>query len=188
MPKSTSGKGHPEKDRYWRGLLTGVFIGCFFVAFIIVYLVRIQGLQVTIDPKELASIAQNKVQAAASQDFPALMEEVKNDLPGEISRHMGDLSEISIGLGANKFQLPPEIRVALKKELDSIIEVAINNTINRYDTATYQKKIGSHTYALVYSMLHQDIIGKTFLLRTSSWLSFPVKIVGSSRAANHLSI
>lgn len=188
MPKVATGKGRPETDRYWRGLMTGVFYGCFFVTLIVFYLVRIHGLQVAIDPKALASIAQDRVQAAASQDFPAFFDEVKNDLPDEISRHMDNLGDISLGFGSNRVQLPPEVISSLKKELNSILEVAVNNTLNRYNTAKYQKRLASHTYALVYSMLNRDIIGKTFFVKTSTWLRFPIKIVGSSRAQNPLSI
>lgn len=169
-----------ERDRFWAGVFCGAFCGCFFVTMLLVYLFQVRGFNIAINPNEFAKIAQDKVQDAAAQNLPLLLDDLKADLPGEIDRQLDGLANLNFPLGDSQIQLPPEMSRNLRKELNSLLQVAVNNALNRYDGAEYERSLGRHAYQLVYDLLNREVIGKTYLFRTNQWFRIPVKIVGSS--------
>jgi len=168
------------KDRYWSGVFCGVFLGCFFSALLILVFIRLQGLKVAINPNQLAKMVQIKVQAEAKDDIPMLLEGFKQELPTEIDQHLDGLDDLTIGFGKSRIKLPENVLAAIKDEFNRIIEAGIINTLNDYNTTVYQERVGKNAYNLVSNMLNQDIIGKTYLIKTTRWLSVPVKIIATS--------
>jgi hypothetical protein len=179
MAKSSSYKRF-DKDHYWSGVFCGVFLGCFFTALLILVIIRLQGLKVAINPNQLAKMVQVKVQEEAKNDIPLLLQGFKNELPGEINQHLDGLSDLTIGFGQSQVKLPEEVLFSIKGEFNRIIEEGIINTLNHYDTSQYQQRVGKSAYDLVSNMLNQEIIGRTYLIKTTQWFSVPVKIVATS--------
>lgn len=178
MTKPPSSK-HFDKDRYWSGVFCGVFLGCFFTALLILVTIRVQGLKVAINPNQLAQMVQIKVQEEAKNDIPLLLQGFKSELPGEINQHLNGLDDLTIGFGKSQVKLPEDVLFSIKGEFNRIIEEGIINTLNHYDTSQYQKRVGKNAYDLVSNMLNQEIIGRTYLIKTTEWFSVPVKIVAT---------
>lgn len=168
-------------DRYWNGIFTGIFLGTFFISMIVIVFIRVQGLKVAVNPVQLANIVRAKVQIEAGQDIPKLLEGLKNELPGRIAGHLNGLADLKISFGRSEVILPPEINDSIKMEFNRIIEEAIFNTLNDYDTREYQERIGKNAYEMVLNLFNQEIIGKTYLVKTSHWFTIPVKIVSSAK-------
>lgn len=171
---------HFDKDHYWNGVFCGVFLGCFFTALLILITIRVQGLKVAINPNQLAKMVQIKVQEEAKNDIPLLLEGFKKELPMEISQHMMGLDDLTIGFGKSQVKLPEDVLYSIKSEFNRIIEEGIINTLNHYDTTQYQTRVGKNAYDLVSDMLNQEIIGRTYLIKTTEWFSVPVKIVATN--------
>ncbi len=178
MAKSTK-KGF-DKDRYWSGVFCGVFLGCFFSVLLFLVTLRLQGVKVGINSDQLAKMVQIKVQTAAKNDIPMLLEGVKQNLPGEIDKHLDGLEDLTIGFGQSQVKLPEPMLLSIKTEFNRIIEEGIINTLNNYDTTRYQERVGKSAYNLVSDLLNREIIGKTYLIKTSRWFSVPLKIVSST--------
>jgi hypothetical protein len=140
-----------------------------------------QGLKVVINPEALAKTVQERVRAEARTEFPQLLEGFKQELPKEVDKHLNELSELKIGFGKTEVKLPDEVLGTIKLEFNRIIESAIINSLNDYDTGKYEERIAQDAYNLVEHILKQDIIGKTYLFKSSDWFTVPVKIVGSSK-------
>jgi hypothetical protein len=181
MSKAAQTKASFEKDRYWSGVFTGVFLGCFIVSVTILLVVRVQGLKVAINPQKIAQLVQMKVQSEAKRDIPQILEQLKKELPLEITENLQGLEDFKIGIGKNQVSLPEELIIAIRDEFNRVIEEAIINTFNNYNTAEYEERIGRNAYEMVENLLQRDIIGKTYIIKTNDWLSVPVKIVGTSR-------
>ncbi|TCL55851.1 hypothetical protein EDC14_105315 [Hydrogenispora ethanolica] len=171
-----------DKDRYWSGVFTGVFIGCFIITALLVFAVRIRGLTVALDPEKLAGAAQVRVAAEAKRSLPQVLEGIKQELPAQINANLSGLDELNISIGKTQVKLPEEAVSAIKTEFNRIIEEAVINTLNHYDTRPYEAKLGKNTYEMFDTMLRQEVIGKTYVLRAAQWFSLPIKIVGSSKA------
>ena len=180
-PKAAS-RNQPffDKDRYWNGVFTGVFIGSFFLSLLLLIFIRVQGFKLAINPEQLARLVQAKVESQARQDIPQLFQGFKQELPGEVDKHLGGLDDLTIGFGQSQVKLPDEVLATIKFEFNRIIEESIANTLNDYDTSKYQERIGKSAYELVNQMLMRELIGKTYLIKTSQWFSVPVKIVISN--------
>jgi hypothetical protein len=178
MAKSSN--KHFDKDRYWSGVFCGVFLGCFFTVLLLLVMLRVQGLKVGINPDQLAKMVQIKVQAAAKNDIPLLLEGFKRDLPDEINKHLYWLDDLTIGFGKSQVKLPENMLLSIKDEFNRIIEEGIINTLNNYDTTQYQERVGKNAYNLVSDLLNQEIIGRTYLIKTTRWFSVPLKIVSTS--------
>jgi hypothetical protein len=168
-------------DHYWNGVFTGVFLGCFILSVSIWMFIRVQGLKVVINPESLAKMVQEKVRLEAQTEFPQLLEGFKQELPREVDKHLSELNELKIGFGNSEVKLPDEVLGTIKLEFNRIIETAIINSLNDYDTGKYEERIAKDAYDLVEHILRQDIIGKTYLFKPSDWFTVPVKIVGSSK-------
>jgi hypothetical protein len=179
MTKST--KKSFDKDRYWNGVFCGVFLGCFFTVLLLLVMLRVQGLKVGINPDQLAKMVQIKVQTAAKNDIPLLLEGFKRDLPDEINKHLDGLEDLTIGFGKSQVKLPENMLLSIKDEFNRIIEEGIINTLNNYDTTQYQERVGKNAYNLVSDLLNQEIIGRTYLIKTTRWFSVPLKIVSTSK-------
>lgn len=177
-----------SKDRYWNGVFTGVFIGCFILSVFILVFVRLQGLRVVINPSQLALMVKNKVQTEARKDIPQLLEDFKHDLPQEIGNHFDEIDQLKIGFGNSEIKLPTEISSSIKLEFNRVVESAIINTLNSYDTGKYEAKIAANAYEMVDKMLRQEIIGKTYLIQSFNWLTVPVKIVSTSKESANMDI
>ncbi len=169
-----------DKNHYWSGVFCGVFLGCFFTSLLILVIIRVQGLKVGVNPDQLARMVQVKVQNEAKNDIPILLEGFKHELPAEINKHMVGLSDLTIGFGKSQVKLPEDMLVSIKDEFNRIIEEGIINTLNNYDTSQYQERVGKNAYDLVSNLLRQEIIGRTYLLKTNQWFSVPLKIVSTS--------
>ena len=180
MPKSRQASKRLEKDRYWSGIFTGIFIGCFFVSALFIAVIRFQGLQVTVNPEKLASLIQAKVKLEVKKDLPQVLESFKKELPQEIGNHLDGLEDLKIGFGNSQVKLPQEVIIAIRTELNRIIETAIMNTLNDYNISKYEDKISENVHDLILSLVKQDIIGKTYLIQTTKWFVVPIKIVGTS--------
>jgi hypothetical protein len=85
MTEEIETKKLSDTDRYWSGVFTGVFIGCFFISMLILFVVRFQGLRIAINPDKLASLVQDKIQAEARRSMPQVLEGIKQELPKEIN-------------------------------------------------------------------------------------------------------
>ena len=181
MSEELEAKKLGDTDRYWNGVFTGVFIGSFFISLLILFVVRFQGLQIAINPDKLAALVQDKVQMEARKSMPQILEEIKHELPKEIDKNFTSLDDLNISIGQTQVKLPPEAINAIKSEFNRIIESAVINTINGYSTTQYEKRIGESAYQMMNNILRQEVIGKTYLIKASEWLSVPVKIVGTSK-------
>jgi len=181
MSKTTHTKASLDKDRYWNGVFTGVFLGCFIISVVILLVIRVQGLKVAINPQKIAQLVQEKVQSEAKRDIPRILEKLKNELPVEIGKNLQGIDDLKIWIGKSQVSLSDEFAIAIKAEFNRVIEEAIINTFNSYDTTEYEERIGRNAYEMTETFLQQDIIGKTYLIKTNDWLSVPVKIVGTSR-------
>jgi hypothetical protein len=181
MAKLAPKKQGFDKNSYWNGVFTGVFIGSFFICITALFFIKIQGLQVAINPEQLAKLVQVKVQSEVRRDIPQILEDIKNELPQEIPNHLEELDGLTIGFGNSQIKLPPEVITTIKTEFNRIFEAAIMNTLNNYNTLTYEERIGMNAYEMVDSVLKQEIIGKTYIIKSSQWFSVPVKIVGSTK-------
>ncbi len=170
-----------DRDRYWNGVFTGVFIGCFFISALLLLAVRFQGLKVSIDPDRLARMVQDRVQTEARKSLPQVLEGIKKELPGQISGNLTELDGLQITIGKTPVALPEEAVAAIKGEFNRIIEEGVINTLNGYDTKIYEEKLGQNTYELIQTILREEVIGKTYVVKASEWLTVPVKIVGSSK-------
>jgi hypothetical protein len=180
MVKSSSQKVRINKDPYWKGVLSGVFLSCFFISIAISLFIKYQGLQFAINPKQLAKLVQAEVQIEAGKDIPQILERIKRDLPNELPNHLNQLEELTIGLGNSQIRLPPELLAAIESEFNRIFETAIINTVNSYNTLAYEELIGEKVYKTVERTIRQELIGKTYFIRYSQWFSVPVKIVASN--------
>jgi hypothetical protein len=181
MNRQSPGSKASANNRYWQGIFTGMFLGGFFIVAMILIFIRMQGFKVAINPAEVASLVRTKVQLETKQDIPEILEGLKLDLPGRIAGNLNGLADLRISFGESEVQLPPEILAAIKTEFDRIIEEAVLNTINDFNTTGYQERLGKNVYETVLRLLNQEIIGKTYLVKSSRWLTIPVKIVGSAR-------
>jgi hypothetical protein len=137
-------------------------------------------LKVGINPDQLAKIVQIKVQTAAKSDIPLLLEGFKRDLPDEINKHLNGLDDLTIGFGKSQVKLPENMLLSIKDEFNRIIEEGIINTLNNYDMTQYQERVGKNAYDLVSDLLNREIIGRTYLIKTTRWFSVPLKIVSTS--------
>ncbi len=185
MSKVSPTKKVMDKDRYWNGVFTGVFIGCFFLCISILLIIRFQGLRVAVNPEQLAILVKTKVQTEAKKDIPRILEDIKKELPNEVYNHLEGLKgldDLTIGFGQSQVKLPDEVIVGIKKEFNRIIEEAIINTLNNYNTIPYEERIGNDAYDMVKSIINQELIGKTYIIKTSQWLSVPIKIVNSNNS------
>lgn len=180
MAKSTKAKTIIDRDRYWNGVFTGVFIGCFFISVAILAVLRVQGLKVAINPNSLARLVQLKVQTELRSDLPKLVEGIKHELPAKISNHLTGIENLTINIGKSQVKLPEEVQNAIKDEFNQIIEEAVFNTVNDYSSLQYEQQIGENTYQVVKKILIQDLIGKTYVIKPTQWFSVPIRIVGSS--------
>lgn len=99
----------------------------------------------------------------------------------EIGKNLQGIDDLKIWIGKSQVSLSDEFAIAIKAEFNRVIEEAIINTFNSYDTTEYEERIGRNAYEMTETFLQQDIIGKTYLIKTNDWLSVPVKIVGTSR-------
>lgn len=181
MSKTAQAKTSFDKDRYWSGVFTGVFLGCFIISLTILLVVRVQGLKIAINPQKIAQLVQVKVQSEAKRDIPKILEQLKKELPVEITENLEGLDDLKIGIGKSQVSLPVELTTAIRGEFNRVIEEAIINTFNSYNTSEYEERIGRNAYEMVETLLQQDIIGKTYLIKTNDWFTVPVKIVGTSR-------
>lgn len=181
MSKTTQTKNSSDKDRYWNGVFTGVFLGCFIISVTILVVVRVQGLKVAINPHTIAQLVQEKIQSEVKREIPKVLEQLEKELPLEITENLEGLEGLTIGIGKSQVGLPVELVTAIKGEFNRVIEEAIINTFNNYNTLEYEERIGKNAYEMIETMLQQDIIGKTYLIKTNEWFSVPIKIVGSSR-------
>lgn len=179
MSKSSKEKTNDVTNRYWSGVFTGVFIGCFILSSLILIFLRVQGLKVIINPEQLAQMVRDKVQVEAKKDMPKLLEDFKKDLPQEIGTHL-EVDQLKIGFGGSEVNLPEEITRAIENEFNRVIETAIINTLNSYDTGEYERKMAESAYKMVDQMLRREVIGKTYLIQSSKWFTVPVKIVSST--------
>jgi hypothetical protein len=125
-------------------------------------------------------LVQAKVQSEVRHEIPQIFEDIKKDLPNEIPNHLEELDGLTIGFGNNQVKLPPEVINVIKTEFNRVFETAIINTLNNYNTLTYEERIGKNAYETVENTIKQEIIGRTYLVKYSQWLSIPVKIVGST--------
>lgn len=180
MPKTAKAKPGMAKDRYWSGIFTGVFLGCFILSLAIMGMVRLQGVKVAINPETMSKLVQEKVRIEARKSIPQLLEGVKAELPNEVHKHLSDLDGLKIGFGQSEVKLPNEILETMKMEFKRIIETAIINTLNNYDTREYEEQMAQGAYEMVDLILRRDIIGKTYLIKSMDWLTVPIKIVGST--------
>lgn len=176
------------KDRYWSGVFTGVFMGCFFFTMIILFLIEARGLQVAINPEQLAGVIRDKVRTEAKREMTGWSEGLKKELPTEISKHLNGLENFTISFGASQVKLPEEIITSIKGEFNRIIEEAIFNTLNDAHSQSYEEQASQNAYQLVAKILKQDIIGKTYLFKTTPWFSVPVKFIGTSESHVKISI
>lgn len=181
MSKTTRVQNSFDGDRYWNGVFTGVFLGCFIISVTILLVVRVQGFKIAINPQKIAQLVQVKVQDEAKRDIPQILEQLKKELPLEITDNLQGLEDFTIGIGKSQVSLPVEVIEAIKGEFNRVIEEAIINTFNNYDTSEYEERIGKNAYEMVEMLLQRDIIGKTYIIKTNDWFSVPVKIVGTSR-------
>ena len=179
MAKSSTNNVGLDKDPFWSGVFTGVFLGCFFICIAILIFIKFQGLQVVINPEQLARLVQVKVQREARSDIPQILEDIKKQLPNELPNHLEELDGLTIGFGSSQVKLPPEVTATIKTEFNRIVESAVINTLNTYNTLGYEEQIGKKAYEIVASVLKQEIIGKTYFVMSSRWFSVPIKIVGS---------
>lgn len=182
MVKEAKAKAGAVKSHYWNGVFSGVFLGCFILSVLILAVIRFQGFKVFIDPGQLAGMVQAKVREEARQDLPRLLENFKKDLPQKIDNNLDEVNNLKIGIGSSEIKLPEEAILAIKSEFNRIIETAIINTFNDYDTAEYENKIANNVYEMVENLLRREVIGKTYLIKSTEWLSVPVKIVSSGNA------
>ncbi|MGE5581559.1 MAG: hypothetical protein ACM3X9_03390 [Bacillota bacterium] len=180
MAGTSKAKTKFDADRYWSGVFTGVFLGCFFICVLAFIFIRYQGLKIAINPEQVARLVQAKMQTEVKRDIPQILEEIKKKLPQEIAGNFGELESLTIGFGNSQVKLPAELITGIKGEFNRIIEGAIINTINNYDTLGYEEKIGQNVHEMIKSFFEQEIVGKTYLLKTSRWFSVPVKIVGGT--------
>ncbi|NLW45842.1 MAG: hypothetical protein GXY86_00660 [Firmicutes bacterium] len=181
MSKGAQAKTSFDKDRYWSGVFTGVFLGCFIIFVTIFLVVRVQGLKVAINPQKIAQLMQAKIQSEVKREIPKVLEQLEKELPQEITDNLGGLDDLTIGFGKSQVSLPVEMIDAVRGEFNRVIEAAIINTFNNYNTTDYEERIGKNAYDMIESMLRQDIIGKTYLIKTNEWFAVPVKIVGTSK-------
>ncbi len=181
MSKATQAKTSLDKDRYWSGVFTGVFLGCFVISVTILLVVRLQGLKVAINPQKIAQLMQAKIQSEVKREIPKVLEQLEKELPVEITENLESLEDLTIGIGKSQVSLPVELVTAIRGEFNRVIEEAIINTFNNYNTSEYEERIGKNAYEMIETMLQQDIIGKTYLIKTNDWFSVPIKIVGTSR-------
>lgn len=180
MPKTAKAKTGMLKDRYWSGVFTGVFLGCFMLSAAIVGTVRFQGVKVAINPETMSKLVQEKVRIEVRKSIPQLLEGFKKELPAEVHNHLSELDGLKIGFGQSEVKLPEEILGAIKSEFNRIIETAIINTLNNYNTMQYEERMAQSAYEMVDHILRQDIIGKTYLIKSMDWFTVPIKIVSSS--------
>lgn len=180
MNRQSPGHKGSSDNHYWQGIFTGVFLGGFLIAAMILVFIRMQGLKVAVNPGVLASLVRSKVQLEAKQDIPELLESFKHELPDKIAGHLDGMADLTISFGKSEVKLPPEILDSIKTEFDRIIEEAILNTLNDYDIKGYQERLGKNAYEMILKLLNQEIIGKTYLVKTANWLTIPVKIVSST--------
>lgn len=169
------------KERYWSGVFTGVFLGCFILSVAILVTIRVQGLQVAINPDLLAKMVEERVRMEARQELPQLIEGFKTDIPAEVDAHLDDLNNLKIGFGQSEVKLPDEMLTVIKLEFTRIIESAVRNTLNDYDTSKYEERLAKDAYDMVHQMIRRDIIGKTYLIKSAEWFTIPVRIVGTSK-------
>jgi hypothetical protein len=179
MNRPTSKAG--RKDPYWNGVFCGVFLGCFFMSIALFLFIQFRGLQFAISPDELARMVKAQVQNQAKRDIPELLEKIKIDLPNELPNHLEELDKLTIGIGNNQVQLPPEFLTALKSEFTRVFQIALINTLNNYNLMASEELVGKNTYELIRNTVKREIIGKTYHINYTSWFSVPVKIVESNQ-------
>jgi hypothetical protein len=188
MVKLTPPKIKPKKDPYWIGVLTGVFIGCFFSCLSIILLIKSQGIRIGINPEQLALLVQTRVRSEAGQEIPRILEGIKNDLPRQLPDNLTALDQLTIGFGDSQVKLPAELVNTMKTELNRIFETILINTLNNYNTTAYQDMVAKNSYEMVENTLKQEIIGKKYLLKYSAWFSIPVTVVSSSKSKSQFQI
>ena len=176
------------RNIYWNGVFTGVFMGIFLISAIIMTFIRVQGLRVAINPGQLASLIQQRVQLQAGLDMPQMIEGLKQELPGRIAGNLDSLADLTISFGKSEVKVPPEVLESIRMEFGRILEEGILNTLNDYDIKKYQDRLGKNAYESVMKMLKQEIIGKTFLVKTSRWFTVPVRIVGATNNSLRIGI
>jgi hypothetical protein len=180
MAKPSSSKMRFHKDRYWNGVLSGFFLGCVFISAALLSFIQYQGLRFVINPEQLSSLVQAKVQLEARQNIPQILEKIKEDLPAELPNHLDEIDELTIGIGNSQVKLPPDFQAALKTELSRIFEAALINTLSNYDTQAFEKLIGDDAYKMVQKTIRQELIGKTYRIKYSGLFSVPVKFVAGN--------
>jgi hypothetical protein len=173
-------------NRFWSGVFTGVFGGCFLLTMIVLFLIKAYGLEVAINPEQLAGLIREKVKIEAKREILELTEGFKKELPVEISKHLNGLENFTISFGTSQVKLPEEMITSIKGEFNKIIEEAVFNALNDDNSRSYEERVGLDAYQLVTKILKQDLIGKTYLIKTSPWFSVPVKFIGASEP--HLKI
>ncbi|HBE77402.1 MAG TPA: hypothetical protein DDW65_06410 [Firmicutes bacterium] len=184
MVKLAPPKIKSKKDPYWRGLRTGVFIGCFFGCLAIMLLIGFQGIRIGINPEQLALLVQTRVKSEAGQEIPRILEEIKSDLPRQLPDHLTVLDQLTIGFGNSQVKLPAELVSTMKTELNRIFETILINTLNNYNTTAYQDLVAKNAYEMVRNTLKQEIIGKKYSVKFSPWFSIPITVVSSSKIKN----
>lgn len=180
MGKAVQAKSN-LKERYWNGVFTGVFWGCFVLSVAILVTVRLQGLQVAINPELLAKMVEDRVRTELRRELPQLIEGFKREIPEEVDNHLDHLNHLKIRFGQSEVKLPDEVLAAIKLEFNRIIESAVRNTLNDYDTSKYEDRLAKDAYEIVHQIIRRDIIGKTYLIKSAEWLTIPVRIVGTSK-------
>jgi len=180
MGKAVQAKSN-LKERYWNGVFTGVFLGCFVLSVAILVTVRLQGLQVAINPELLAKMVEDRVRTELRRELPQLIEGFKREIPEEVDNHLDHLNHLKIRFGQSEVKLPDEVLAAIKLEFNRIIESAVRNTLNDYDTSKYEDRLAKDAYEIVHQIIRRDIIGKTYLIKSAEWLTIPVRIVGTSK-------
>ncbi|HOP75702.1 MAG TPA: hypothetical protein PLC07_11750 [Bacillota bacterium] len=180
MGKAVQAKSN-LKERYWNGVFTGVFLGCFVLSVAILVTVRLQGLQVAINPELLAKMVEDRVRTELRRELPQLIEGFKREIPEEVDNHLDHLNHLKIRFGQSEVKLPDEVLAAIKLEFNRIIESAVRNTLNDYDTSKHEDRLAKDAYEMVHQIIRRDIIGKTYLIKSAEWLTIPVRIVGTSK-------
>ena len=99
MSKSLPHKIGSAKEPFWNGVFTGAFIVGFLMSLAIIFFIKFQGFQVAINPEQLAKLVQIKVQSELRSEIPQIFEDIKKNLPNEISNHLEELDGLTIGFG-----------------------------------------------------------------------------------------
>ncbi|HBG16632.1 MAG TPA: hypothetical protein DDW93_07600 [Firmicutes bacterium] len=168
----------PKKgsNGFWKGLTLGVFVSLFLSTTALYYYLGMVGFQINLDQSIPAILIRDQIKQEASLELSVLLEKLRIELPAAIRQNFQRLDRLMIRFEDGEVSLPREVGELVKKELQSIAEKSVFDSLTEIDLTPYIEELGQAALAQTRSTLDTEVAGKTYNFKANPWLTIPITI------------